>query len=229
MGSDNRRVGSDSRRAGPRAPASAEVRTWLQRVERVLILVAVLALGWYLAGRAAGTLSEVAGDRELAELAAVRRATAPEPDARRSPAPPAASLVGRIRVPRLKLSAIVREGVDSRTLRRAVGHVPGTALPGEPGNAALAGHRDTFFRALEDVRAGDRILVETPSGPFEYVVRDTRVVEPTDVSVLDPTPERTLTLVTCYPFQFIGTAPQRFIVRATADAPAAGITNQTRP
>ena len=156
------------------------------------------------------------------ELSALRPVSTPMPDAVRRPSPPpAASVVGRIVIPRLDLSAIVREGVDARTLRRAVGHVPGTALPGEPGNAALAGHRDTFFQQLKDVRRGDRVVVETPRGTFEYIVRDTRVVEPTTVSVLDPTAEQTLTLVTCYPFNFIGTAPQRLIVRATSETDAA--------
>jgi LPXTG-site transpeptidase (sortase) family protein len=99
-------------------------------------------------------------------------------------------------------------------LRRAVGHIPKTALPGEPGNTGLAGHRDTFFRGLRDVRNGDRIDVTTPGAVLHYDVRSIRIVEPTDVSVLDPTPGSTLTLVTCYPFNYIGAAPKRFIVQA---------------
>jgi sortase A len=112
--------------------------------------------------------------------------------------------------------------VDARTLRSAVGHVPETALPGEPGNAAFAGHRDTFFRKLRHVRKGDRIVVTTPDGVYDYVVRETRVVPPSDVSVLEPTAEQSLTLVTCYPFDYIGSAPERFIVRATAGKKLAG-------
>jgi sortase A len=129
-------------------------------------------------------------------------------------------------VPRLGLSAIVREGVDEATLRRAVGHVPQTARPGEAGNAALAAHRDTFFRPLKHIRKGDRIKVTTPDGAHEYRVTETRVVAPDDVSVLAPTMNPTLTLVTCYPFNFVGTAPKRFVVRAQTDTPlvaAAGV------
>jgi sortase A len=99
-------------------------------------------------------------------------------------------------------------------LRRAVGHIPETALPGEIGNAGLAGHRDTFFSGLRNVRRGDRIIVTTPGSIAHYEVRSTRIVEPTDVAVLAPTPTSTLTLVTCYPFNYLGAAPQRFIVHA---------------
>jgi sortase A len=95
-----------------------------------------------------------------------------------------------------------------------VGHIPETPLPGEPGNAGLAGHRDTFFRSLRAARPGDRIVVTTPDAVVHYAVRDTRIVEPSEVSVLAPTPEPTLTLVTCYPFNYVGAAPKRFIVRA---------------
>ena len=130
----------------------------------------------------------------------------------RRPAP--GSTVGRIEIPRLGVSAIVRAGSDARTLQLAVGHIPGTALPGEAGNVGLAGHRDTFFRRLQDIRAGDRIRMVTPEGAFEYAVARTDVVEPADVWVLDDTGQSVLTLVTCYPFSFVGSAPQRFIVRA---------------
>jgi sortase A len=124
------------------------------------------------------------------------------------------AVVGRVEIPRVGVSAVVREGDDVKTLRRAVGHIPGTALPGEIGNAALAGHRDTFFRGLRDVRTGDHILLTTPGGSARYVVKSTNVVDPSDVSVLAPTRRSTLTLVTCYPFNYIGAAPRRFIVRA---------------
>jgi sortase A len=117
-------------------------------------------------------------------------------------------------MPRVGVTAIVREGDDNGVLRRAVGHIPETPLPGEPGNSGLAGHRDTFFRGLKDVRQGDRIVVTTPESVLHYDVRSTAIVEPTDVSVLEPTPGSTLTLVTCYPFDYIGAAPKRFIVQA---------------
>ncbi len=111
------------------------------------------------------------------------------------------SPIGRIEIPRLGVSSIVRAGSDARTLQLAVGHIPGTALPGEPGNMGLAGHRDTFFRRLRDIQPDDVIRVVTPDGTFRYRVERTNVVEPTDVWVLDPTPGTTLTLVTCYPVQ----------------------------
>jgi sortase A len=109
---------------------------------------------------------------------------------------------------------MVRVGDDARTLQLAVGHIRGTALPGESGNVGLAGHRDTFFRRLGDIRADDQIRIVTPEGTFHYRVARTDVVDPTDVWVLDDTSGSVLTLVTCYPFSFVGSAPQRFIVRA---------------
>ena len=126
--------------------------------------------------------------------------------------------MGRIEIPRLGVSTIVRAGSDARTLQLAVGHLPGTALPGETGNVGLAGHRDTFFRRLADIRADDEIRVVTPDGTFRYRVQRTNVVEPDDVWVLDPTGHPALTLVTCYPFSYVGSAPQRFIVRAAMEA-----------
>lgn len=192
----------------------------MARAERILLVVAVVALGWYATARANVMLYQASQNRQLEELRLERRDVHLPSPAAAAPAGPhsrvARSLVGRIEIPRLGLSAIVREGVDDRTLSRAVGHVPETALPGGAGNIALAGHRDTFFRPLRQIRTGDRIRISTPDGDFSYVVRDTRVVAPTEMSVLDPTPEPTLTLITCYPFNYVGAAPNRFIVRAQA-------------
>lgn len=122
--------------------------------------------------------------------------------------------VGRIEIPRLALAANILEGTDDNTLRKAIGHITGTALPGQPGNTALSAHRDTIFRPLRNIQARDEITITTPSGAFSYRVISTRIVAPTDVSVLKPGPRDSLTLVTCYPFYFIGPAPKRFIVRA---------------
>jgi sortase A len=139
----------------------------------------------------------------------------PRPPARRvHPMVASEDLVGRIEIPRLGVKAIVAEGVSGRTLRRAVGHLPGTALPGADGNVVLAAHRDTFFRPLKDVQRGDAIALTTPEGRFEYTVRQTQVVEPSRTDVLEPADGPTLTLVTCYPFYLVGSAPDRFIVRA---------------
>ena len=123
-------------------------------------------------------------------------------------------LIGRVEVPRLGVSAIVMEGDSASILRRAVGHIPGTALPGQSGNIAISGHRDTFFRPLRHIEAGDEILLTTMTGQYRYRVRATRVVAPDDVSVLRPGTGETLTIITCYPFYFVGPAPSRFIVRA---------------
>lgn len=123
-------------------------------------------------------------------------------------------LIGRLEIPRLNFSAMVLEGDDTATLARAVGHVPGTAYPWQSGNVVMAGHRDTFFRPLEHLRDGDEIRMTTMRGTFEYRVTSTEIVEPTDVSVLAPTRVPSLTLVTCYPFVYVGRAPHRFIIHA---------------
>ena len=130
------------------------------------------------------------------------------------PSVAADGLIGRMEIPRLSLSTVVAEGIDKRTLRRAVGHIPGTALPGQRGNVGIAGHRDTFFRSLKDIHVEDIILLTTLWGEYRYRVVSSRVVSPDDVAVLHPTSSEVLTLVTCYPFYFVGPAPDRFIVRA---------------
>ncbi|HET8547148.1 MAG TPA: class D sortase, partial [Bryobacteraceae bacterium] len=133
--------------------------------------------------------------------------------------PPPFGIIGRLEVPRLNVSAVVREGVDKKTLRRSAGHVPGTPLPGDEGNVAVAAHRDTFFRGLRDIRQEDRIRMITPDGTFDYVVRSTEVVKPAEVQVLGSTNgRRELTLITCYPFNYVGHAPNRFIVKAEQDS-----------
>jgi sortase A len=122
--------------------------------------------------------------------------------------------IGEIHIPRLGLAALVVQGDSETILQHAVGHIADTALPGESGNIVLAGHRDTFFRPLKRVRAGDAITLRTRAGDFEYLVESTAVVRPGDVRVLEPTSRPTLTLITCFPFSYIGPAPDRFIVRA---------------
>lgn len=133
-------------------------------------------------------------------------------------------LVGRIEIDRLGITAIVLAGTGARTLRRAVGHIPGTALPGEDGTVGIAGHRDSFFRELEGAAEGDVITLRTPLGTMNYEVTRVFVVDPEDVHVLDPHPDQEiLTLVSCYPFYYVGPAPKRFIVQARRlDAPARG-------
>jgi sortase A len=114
---------------------------------------------------------------------------------------------------------MVREGVDRKTLKLAVGHIPATALPGQAGNVGVAGHRDTFFRGLKDLKTGDKIQISTLSGDFRYLVESLIVVEADNAGALAPSSENVLTMVTCYPFYYVGAAPQRFVVRARQVSP----------
>jgi|SRR5579872_705525 len=128
--------------------------------------------------------------------------------------PLAGDVVGRLEIPRLNLSTVVFEGADPEVLQRGAGHLPGSALPGDRGNTVLAAHRDTFFRSLRGIRVGDVVRIRRPKRDSAYIVQSARVVEPNEVDVLMPTQEPALTLITCYPFRFIGPAPERFVVRA---------------
>lgn len=188
----------------------------MRAAERLLFAIGLAALGWFATGQIHAAREQAALSRELE---AARSAAASSPaDAGVEPATPLTlpkrTVIGRIEVPRLQLSALAREGVDVRTLRGSVGHVPGTAMPGDPGNAAFAAHRDTFFRPLAGIRKDDTVLVTTPDGVHRYRVFSTRIVSPSDVSVLRSGQRSQLTLVTCYPFDYVGSAPQRFIVQA---------------
>jgi len=124
------------------------------------------------------------------------------------------SAIGEMKVPRLGLNAIFVQGDSPGILRHAVGHMSETALPGEGGNVVLTAHRDSFFRPLRNIRQDDTIEIKTREGEFTYQVEWTEVVSPSDVEVLRPSGENTLTLVTCFPFYYVGPAPRRFIVRA---------------
>lgn len=124
--------------------------------------------------------------------------------------------IGRLEIPRLGLKAIVKRGDDEKTLARAVGLVPGSPRPGESGNIVLAGHRDTFFWPLQDIAVGDQIRIVVPQQrPYKYRVESVRIVNPEETSVLASSDAEQLTLVTCYPFRYVGPAPERFIVSAT--------------
>jgi sortase A len=123
-------------------------------------------------------------------------------------------VLGRMDIPRLGMSVAVLQGTSSRILRLGIGHIAGTPLPGETGNIGIAGHRDTFFRGLKDIRKNDEIQLQTTSGLSRYQVDWMRVVANDDQNVLAPSTESALTLVTCYPFYFVGPAPKRFVVRA---------------
>jgi sortase A len=129
------------------------------------------------------------------------------------------SVIGMLEIPRLSVSAIIVQGDSNDVLRHAVGHIPGTQLPGQPGNVALAGHRDTIFRPLRKIAAGDMIELRTDAGVLRYRVSSTKIVPPSDVAVLESRGHNELTLVTCYPFYYVGHAPDRFIVTASEVAP----------
>ena len=120
-----------------------------------------------------------------------------------------------LRIPALHLEVPVLEGTDEVTLNRGVGRIAGTSLPGQGGNIGIAGHRDGFFRRLKDIRTGDAIELVTISGTDVFVVDQIRITSPADVSVLRPRAKHSLTLVTCYPFYFVGPAPSRYIVEAS--------------
>ena len=132
-------------------------------------------------------------------------------------APSAVRVLGRLSIPRLHTSVLVIDGDDDLSLRLGVGHVRGTKMPGESGNIALAAHRDTFFRELRNVRAGDRVVLKTRDVTTVYNIATSRIVNPDDTSVLSDTSDPQLTLITCYPFGFVGEAPQRFVVTALVE------------
>jgi sortase A len=174
------------------------------------LLLAIWAAWWadayamqYWLGRRLDTL----GPRSLADTLH-RPAFATRLEARTT------GLVGRIQIPRLGLSAVIVEGTNDRSLRRGVGHVEATAFPGERGNVALAAHRDTYFNDLRHLARGDSIFVRTPEGVFGYRVRSILIVNPDRADLLSATRAPRLTLVTCYPFDWIGPAPRRFVVLA---------------
>ena len=179
------------------------------RVIRALfLLVAIVCLGY------TGWIyfDEYWHQREESEALDKERESPPAP---KPPSRPEGPMRARLSIPRLSLSTMVEEGVTESTLRRSAGHIPGTALPGRPGNVGVAAHRDSHFRSLSGIRARDQILLTTLEGDYRYEVMSTKIVSPEDVTVLAPTKgQNTLTLVTCYPFYFVGHAPNRFIVRA---------------
>lgn len=142
-----------------------------------------------------------------------------------APAPSAGTLIGRLEAPTVKMSATVLEGSDDGTLSRGAGHIEDTPFPGQPGNVGIAGHRDTVFRPLRNIQVGDPLQLTTSDRLYRYKISKTVIVGPDDVYVLDPTEKPTLTLVTCYPFEYVGHAPKRFIVQAQLVGDEARTTN----
>ena len=199
-------------------------RRLARSAERVAWTLGLFALSVWAVANVSGT---VAARRELRDFhsqpptlrAAVVHDTADWSEKRRREwretlAREAPAALAILRVPRLKIEVAVLEGTDDWTLNRAVGHIEETAMPGAAGNVGIAGHRDGFFRALKDVAVGDIIELDTPTHRERHRVERVWIVAPEDVWVIDPTDVPSITLVTCYPFYFIGSAPQRYIVRA---------------
>lgn len=218
----------------------------LLRLRTVLLILGLCGIGYYwysasneyiyqayenwafdqqIAGRKVAFADYIREKTPFGFLAGTRSAETPATVA--PAAPTQGALLGRVEISRLNLSAMVREGVDAKTLSLAVGHVPSTALPGQNGNFAIAAHRDTLFRALKDIKKDDMVTFQSPAGSYTYQVVATKIVKPTDVSVLQPdggrliaqststkSPDKLLTMITCYPFYYVGSAPKRFIVEA---------------
>lgn len=214
---------------------------WLRRFERLAWTAGILLVAVWVA---AYVHKSVLSRRDLARFETASRTRVASSPARVLPgdAPPDQTLWSKerirgyeeslkekssdplavLRIPKIGLEVAVLDGTDDLTLNRAVGHIADTPRPGENGNVGIAGHRDGFFRGLKDVVRGDTMELETLSGKETYRVDDIWIVNPEDIHVLDPTPGRALTLVACYPFYFVGSAPKRYIVRAVAqERPAA--------
>jgi len=189
---------------------------------RLLLIAGILGLGCAAYSYAARFVYQAYENREFDRALSAKNFVPPSPHglARPSAESPRA-LIGRIAIPRLSISAMVKEGVDDGTLGLAVGHIPSTALPGEIGNIGLAAHRDNLFRNLKGIALHDEITMTTLDAVYTYRVTTFSIVGPGAVSVLAPSAgEKTLTLVTCYPFYFVGRAPKRFVVHAVQTARA---------
>ncbi|GAC1504364.1 MAG: hypothetical protein NVS1B6_12360 [Steroidobacteraceae bacterium] len=199
------------------------------RVFKIVCAWLLLFTGGYFAF--SGGLQYLASRTEQQEAAREWPPSSPKEDAGEAPRlqfpkPPSpkdikrGESVAKLHVPRLNEVLYVVEGTDLRTLRKGPGHMEGTSLPGGPGNCVIAGHRDTHFRFLKDLRDGDEILLETQSGTYRYKVAETSVISPANTQCLRDTREPVLNLITCYPFYYVGSAPKRFVVHATLE-PAA--------
>ncbi len=179
----------------------------LRGVQFLFLTAAVLFLGYYGFATVDAWAFEQRESQVLVRLLQNQVTQGP-------PAIAANGLIGRIEIERLGVSVIVVEGISAKILRRAAGHIPGTPLPGQSGNVGISAHRDTFFRPLRNIKQNDLITLTTLQGAYRYRVVSTKIVGPNDIAVLGGGQSEILTLVTCYPFYFVGSAPDRFIVRA---------------
>jgi sortase A len=205
------------RQARPSNSRRARLLRWLARLFVLAGLAALawsaafLADAWFAQRSARHALREAVADRTPMPVPVLDGAAA----ALSHRAVDVGSAIAVLSIPRIDLSAAVLHGSDAQTLRRGPGHLENTAYPGETGNVVIAGHRDSFFRPLRHIRIGDDIYLDTEQGEFHYQVSSLRVVGPRDLSVIAPTDDAMLTLITCYPFRVFGNAPDRFVVRAT--------------
>jgi sortase A len=199
-----------------RATLAERGQRFVRWTQRILTLTGVLALAYVAVTLFSAELFQNAASRTLEE-----RIHAEELNKFAKTRTPVkeGEVLGRIKIPRIALSVVVLQGTTAQTLRLGVGHIDGTALPGEPGNIGIAGHRDTFFRGLKDIRSDDEILLQTSAGTATYVVDWIQITQPSDCAIVLPTSTSALTLVTCYPFYYIGAASERFVVHAHSKQP----------
>jgi sortase A len=195
-------------------PAPTHMQRLLLWSQRLLFIAGILALGYVGFSLLDTRLYQASAKRSLENQ--IQQEKEPH-EIQPKPAIKPGDVLGRLDIPRLGLSVAVLQGTSSRTLRLGAGHIENTPLPGEGGNIGIAAHRDTFFRGLEDIRKNDEIQFQTTTDLFRFVVDWVKVVAPDDLSVLAPSTKSSLTLVTCYPFYFVGPAPSRFVVRAHRD------------
>jgi sortase A len=189
-------------------------RRGLRRAEYVLLAAGLAILGYCGAELLNSHIQQARGARELDRQLDQTRRNPPEVSSA-SATIADGTPVGKVEIPKLHLSAVVFQGTSDSILDQGVGHLDASAFPGQAGNVVLAAHRDTFFRSLRHIRRGDLVQVTTPYGVRTYAVDSTEVVKPTETGVMASTATPTLTLITCYPFYYVGHAPKRFIVRAS--------------
>jgi len=196
----------------PEAPRSATRGcVFLRCMRGLLFITGAIAISYVALTLIHAKLYQKAADITLDKQISAQqqhRVTLHSEDARQG------DVLGRIEIPRLGVKIAILEGTSARTLRLGVGHIKGTALPGEQGNSGIAGHRDTFFRSLKGIRTKDEIRIQSAAGNARYQVDWVRVVAPDDTGVLGSADENSITLITCYPFDLIGAAPERFAVHA---------------
>jgi sortase A len=200
-----------------RLPLSTRAHRWMTWCCRMLLAIGVVALAYVGMTVIESRLYQASAKQSLETQ--IHTIKGPHASQLRLPVNPG-DVLGRLDIPRLGISVAILQGTSLRTLRLGAGHIDATPLPGESGNSGIAGHRDTFFRELRNVRKTDTIQLQTATGVLHYEVDWVKVVRPDDISVLAASSESALTLVTCYPFNFVGSASDRFIVHARLSRPS---------